>query len=74
MEKPETFRQDRIWSATDDLDPDSCVTLADKLAFQRELRRRIEAAEIPSLPAGSYSLTSFNRYVVAVPREVGSER
>jgi hypothetical protein len=34
----------------------------------------IEAAEIPSLPAGSYSLTSFNRYVVAVPREVGSER
>jgi len=34
----------------------------------------IEAAEIPSLPAGSYSLTSFNRYVVAVPRDVGSQR
>jgi hypothetical protein len=44
----ESFRRDRMWSATDDLDPDSCVTLQDKLAFQKELRRRIEEAELPS--------------------------
>jgi hypothetical protein len=44
----ETFRQDRHWSATDDLDPDACVTMADKIAFHKELCRRIEAATKPS--------------------------
>jgi hypothetical protein len=45
----ETFRQDREWHTTDDLPSvDDVKTLQDKYAYQRILRRKWEATEIPS--------------------------